>query len=349
MRSDSLPIVGNGPRVSVLVPTYDSGHYIVETIESILAQTMRDFELIVLDNASADDTAERVAGFDDERLRYVRHRENLGFRGNCSAGRRLARGRFIVFVGADDIWERELLDRAVAFFDANPGISFLHTGAHWIDEDGIPYGGTNAKWAPVSAGRDAFVDVFREGFCFSGMLMRSDLVERLGEFEPRWDWLLDVWLFLHLCAMGDAGYLEERLVRYRVHSASLSSDLYREGRGFRQHLQVVSEAFEWPEARALGLGPEDRRRALRAIAMSSAEQIHSVRIAGSRTQLVAAFGALLGAAPGLALRPSMWARLAFGLLPRRAILGARVWKRRRGASHFASPLSADSADRGFAG
>jgi glycosyltransferase involved in cell wall biosynthesis len=323
-------------RVSILIPVYNGAKYLAAAIRSVLAQTSTDFELLVLDNASTDDTPAVIASFSDPRLRSFRNDANLGFLGNVEKGWKLSRGELLVDIGSDDIWEPDMLARALAFWDAHPGLSFLHTGATWIDPDERPIGRIDADWPDITAGTEAFVEVFRRGFCFSGMFMRRSLLDSFGPIDRAWDEMLDVWWFLNLCLEGDVGYLADPLVRFRLHTDSLSSALLVGGKGFRQHLAIVASAFDWPKTRAAGLGDDARRRALRYIARESLHQAHAVRDTGTRIDFLRAFGSIIGTAPTVALEPHTYARLVLGLLPRSTLLALRRHKSRRAGQRLAS-------------
>ena len=90
-------------KVTVAIPTYNRAHYLPEAIESVLAQTFQDFELLILDNASTDNTPELVKSFKDERIRYVRNQTNIGMFGNCNKALELARGEYVIIFHDDDI------------------------------------------------------------------------------------------------------------------------------------------------------------------------------------------------------------------------------------------------------
>src|SRR6185437_8398583 len=107
-------------RVSVIVPAYNRGYIIAEALQSVFAQAFQDFELIVVDDGSKDDTAQVVSGFSEPRLRYVRHEQNRGYSAACNTGLREASGEYTGFLDSDDIWKPEMLSRDVSFLDRHP-------------------------------------------------------------------------------------------------------------------------------------------------------------------------------------------------------------------------------------
>ena len=126
VRSCELTTHRDQPRVSVILPAYNEERYIRRSVESILCQTFKDFELIVLDDGSTDDTWRIIREFSDPRLRKERL-DRVGFTRALNHGLRMARGEFIARIDGDDESLPERLERQVAFFDANLAISILGT------------------------------------------------------------------------------------------------------------------------------------------------------------------------------------------------------------------------------
>lgn len=317
------------PRVSIVIPTYNAAHWLPASIASALAQRLDDFELLVLDNASTDDTAAVVARFTDPRLVYRVNATNVGFAGNVHIGCRLARGEFIVVLGADDILAPDFLTEAVAFLDAEAGCSMVHGAAAWIDEEGRRFGGTGRGWPRITPRPRAMADVFRHGFCFTTMLMRTAAIRAGGPFDESWREITDLWLFCRLSLAGDVGYIDRRLVDYRVHDTSISIPMYRANSLFRRQMQAVGECFAWPEAVALGAAAW-RSRAEREVARNAIEILHVSRADGYGRYL-SNLAEIVRAVPGVLLRPASWARIAFGLLPLPAIRALARLRGRRSA------------------
>lgn len=123
--------------VSVIMPTYNCGRFIAESIRSVIAQTYTNWELIIVDDCSTDDTAERVAGFDDPRISYQRNTRNMGAALTRNKALREAQGRYIAFLDADDVWAPEKLTRQIAFMEQH-GYAFTYHEYTEIDEDSQP-------------------------------------------------------------------------------------------------------------------------------------------------------------------------------------------------------------------
>lgn len=126
------------PRVTVLMPVYNHARYVGQALESILAQSFGDFELVVLDDGSVDDTLDVVGGYTDPRIRIVRNETNLGIPRTRNRAVDEARGEYIAWMDSDDIACPERLEWQTAYLDANPACALVGSYAQWIDEDGAP-------------------------------------------------------------------------------------------------------------------------------------------------------------------------------------------------------------------
>jgi glycosyltransferase involved in cell wall biosynthesis len=115
------------PHISIILPSYNSAHFLPRTIESVLQQDFSDFELLVLDNASSDGTPDVVSHYADPRIRSVRHAVNLGMVGNINHGIEHARGRLGIILCADDHWAPGFLSRSVERQAARPGLTFTNS------------------------------------------------------------------------------------------------------------------------------------------------------------------------------------------------------------------------------
>ncbi len=130
--------VGPAPRVSVGLPVYNGERFVGETIESILAQTYEDFELIICDNASTDRTEAVCRGYAaaDRRVHYLRNATNLGAAKNYNLTVNLASGEYFKWAAADDLIAPQYLEECVKVLDANPDVVLCHTKTRFVDEEG---------------------------------------------------------------------------------------------------------------------------------------------------------------------------------------------------------------------
>src|SRR3982751_6015938 len=126
------------PRVSIGMPVFNAQRYLREAIESLLGQTMGDFELILSDNASTDSTAEICQAFvcRDSRVKYFRNETNLGVVANFNLAFTRARGRLFKWAAYDDLHAPEYLERCAAVLDREPGVGICHSLTRSIDGAG---------------------------------------------------------------------------------------------------------------------------------------------------------------------------------------------------------------------
>ncbi len=126
-----------GPLVSIGVPVYNGERYLADALDSLLAQTFEDFEIIICDNASSDRTEEIGRGYaaQDVRVRYVRNPRNLGAPGNYRRTFELSRGRYFRWAAADDLSAPQFLARCVEVLDREPGAVLVYPKTRFIDEN----------------------------------------------------------------------------------------------------------------------------------------------------------------------------------------------------------------------
>jgi glycosyl transferase family 2 len=212
------------PAVSVCIPTYNYARFLGKAIESVLAQTFEDFELIVSDNASTDDTQAVIAAYGDPRLRAFRNDTNLGLFGNFSRCLELAGTDLVKFVCSDDWLDARYLELTLPVMDAHPEVAFLTTAGYVVDEEGRTFGLTSAELGdgPVVAASDA-LDVQARHLNLIGMptsvLLRRGAALAAGGFDARFAPASDVHLWLKLLDEHDLGWVPEPLCYLRMHAS----------------------------------------------------------------------------------------------------------------------------------
>lgn len=128
---------GTSPHVSIVMPTYNRADFIVETIESVQKQTYTNWELIIVDDGSGDQTIEIVRSISDERIHF-HHEQHLGMEHARNFGLQKAKGEFIAFIDSDDLWAINKLERQLAVFEEYPEIDFCMTGGYEFKTHGKP-------------------------------------------------------------------------------------------------------------------------------------------------------------------------------------------------------------------
>lgn len=161
----------DAPCVSIGLPVYNGARYLRAALEGVLAQSFGDFELIVVDNASTDDTGEicRARAAADQRVRYLRNPENVGSLRNFNLAFEQARGRYFKWAAADDVVRPEFVARCLEVLERDPGVVLCHSHTRIIDENGEAIG--DYAYPPGHAGDERpsrrFGDVLAEDrWCF---------------------------------------------------------------------------------------------------------------------------------------------------------------------------------------
>jgi glycosyltransferase involved in cell wall biosynthesis len=211
------------PRVSVVMAAKDYARFLPEAVESVFAQTFGDWELVVIDDGSSDDTPRVVRPYlADPRVRYFRS-DRLGQSRAKNLGVHFARGRLVAFLDADDAWEPTKLERQVALFDANPEVGVVFCKRSLMDEAGNCIPGKPTSGFPT--GR-VLPQMFTQNFvCFSSCVVRREVFSHVGGFDPEWDLSIDYDLWLRVAKFYRFDFVGEELVRYRTGHGNLSKKL----------------------------------------------------------------------------------------------------------------------------
>jgi glycosyltransferase involved in cell wall biosynthesis len=236
----------NPPKVSVLIPTYNYGRFLAEAIESVLAQDFQDFELLIADDCSADNTAEVVRPFcaRDARVRFEVNSANLGMVNNWNQCLAKARGEYIKFLFGDDkLIHRQALSKMLALLNQYPSAVLAASARAILDKD------SNT------------VDIYRdlpEGCHYGRKIITAYLMENgknlVGEpsvvmfrktdarrgFDPKYQQIVDVEMWIHLLEKGDLAYTREPLCAFRVHSSQQTERNTVSGLGRREHAVYFS-------------------------------------------------------------------------------------------------------------
>jgi len=202
------------PTVSVLIPVYNRATLIGDAVTSILGQSFGDFELVVVDDGSTDDSMKRVEAFGDPRIRIVRHERNRGIPHARNTGLEAARGRFIAWLDSDDIARPLRLERQLAFLESHPSVAMLGCAAGKIRKDGRRKSGVRIP--PSQPADIAAWLLFRSAFQQSSVMGRAEVLKRFP-YRPEFDVCEDLDVFLRLAEDHQLANLPEILIDRRLH------------------------------------------------------------------------------------------------------------------------------------
>ena len=216
-------------KISVIMTSYNYAKLIPETIKSVQAQTFSDWELIIIDDCSTDNSAQIVSDFArcDNRIKFIQNEQNLGLKNSILKALEMTSGEWIAFLESDDIWEPDCLEKRIEILEKFPEVALIFN-------DVRPFGEENAIKAKAK-----FLENMRKKlstkkfpsniFCdletynliptFSCvMIKKTELKPDL--FATKVDRLLDWWLYIHICQKNSAYYIPQKLTNWRLHANS---------------------------------------------------------------------------------------------------------------------------------
>lgn len=205
--------------VSIIMPSYNTAKFISESINSVLAQTYKDWELIIVDDCSTDNTDEVVASFNDERIRYLKNEKNSGAAVSRNKAISEASGRWIAFLDSDDLWEPEKLEKQITFMEKG-GYGFSYTGYREIAENGEQTGVT-------VRGPKKITKTGMYNYCWPGCLTVMYDAKKVGliqiaDIKKNNDYAM----WLKVSRKQNCYLLDETLASYRKRSGSISRHGY---------------------------------------------------------------------------------------------------------------------------
>jgi len=208
------------PRVSVIIPTYNRAGLLVETARSVLNQSFSDYEVIVVDDGSTDDTAERLAALDGP-IRYI-HLEHSGTPEVArNQGIASAYSEMIAFLDDDDLWQPDYLRRQVELLDQDQSLGFAYSDARFIYPDGTL---SEPMLLPEHKHADRLLDHLLAGWCLypSLLVVRRRLLDQIGLMDESLSSQGELDFLLRLAYTSRAGCVSEALALIRRHSSNRS-------------------------------------------------------------------------------------------------------------------------------
>ena len=209
-------------KVSVIVPTYNRASVIKRALQSIYNQTYNDYEIIVVDDGSTDNTIEIL---EDERLRnprlrYIRHKKNMGVSIARNTGIINSAGKYIAFLDSDDEWHREKLEEQVRIMNSNENIGLVYTGSKIIYE-----GLNNEDIIPVFSGYIFNKLLERNFIAASSVMVPKGIFNEIGLFDERLKIMQDWDMWLRISKRYLIIPVKKVLIKYYVHEKRISSNL----------------------------------------------------------------------------------------------------------------------------
>lgn len=206
------------PLVSIVITNYNCGRFVAEAIETALAQSYPNVEVIVVDDGSTDDSMKAIEAY-RHRVRIVAQR-NRGVSGARNTGIGESRGEFVAFFDADDLWRRDKLAKQLPLF-ANPSVGLVYCGVEYIDDAGRSLG-TNVKGLKGRVLRD--IALLRETVVLAGgstAVVRRRLFDEVGGFDPELSTAADWDMWRRIACVAEIDVAREPLMKYRLRAGSM--------------------------------------------------------------------------------------------------------------------------------
>jgi glycosyltransferase involved in cell wall biosynthesis len=216
--SDEVP-----PLVTVLMPVFNGARHLRSAIDSILAQTFTDFEFLIVNDGSLDESRAIAASYPDSRIRIIDHERNLGLSTALNRGLDDARGRLIARQDADDVSMPERLARQVEFLREHGAIALVGTQGRVIDEAGEFVGVVDR---PLDEASIRWYGLWDNPFIHTSVMFRPEAVMKAGGFEAEFDpFSQDYALWSRVLMANRVANLAARLIHYRISSSSITGDM----------------------------------------------------------------------------------------------------------------------------
>lgn len=215
-------------KVSVLIPSYNLSKFIGESIESVLRQSFTDWELLIEDDGSQDDSIGVISAFTDPRISLVSRGENIGANGTTNNLVKRAKGEYIALLAADDVWEPTKLEKQVAYLDSNPECGIVFGHPRFMLENGEPHKYPQEGIEDIkNLIRTSWQERFKLGNCLfiSTSLYRKSLHDELGYFSEELSILADLEWYVRIVKNHDLHIIEEPFAKIRLRNnlANLSA------------------------------------------------------------------------------------------------------------------------------
>lgn len=224
------------PKVSVVIPAYNAMTYLPETVESVLRQTLTDFEVLIVNDGSSDQIGQWASQVTDPRVKLI-SQQNQGLSGARNTGIAQAQGEYIAFLDADDLWEPTKLEKQVRCLEDNPAAGLVYSWTAFVDENGQSTG----RVMTAGAEGDVWRQILERNIidCPS-VVVRRCCFETVGVFDRKLRSVEDWDMWIRIASRYPFVVIKEPLVYYRHHSSNMSKNWQVMEQAFRL---VIEKAF----------------------------------------------------------------------------------------------------------
>jgi len=214
------------PKVSVIIPTYNRSALLRRTVQSVLNQTFTDYEIVIVNNSSTDDTRKMIESLNDQRIKVYDTQNGGIIASSRNMGIKNSQGDYISFLDDDDLWTPDKLEKQAAYLDKNPQFFLVYSPVWTIDENDVKKEFLAIKRHPREG--DLFEELVRGNYIPQlTVMIRRVVAEKIGVFntEPEYRSIEDYDYWLRIASRYKIGYINEPLGLYRVHSGGVSKSV----------------------------------------------------------------------------------------------------------------------------
>lgn len=233
------------PTVSVCIPAYNHAQYLSKTIESVLQQTYADFELILIDDCSTDETPKLVRSIKDPRFHYLRNQKNLGSTLNWNKCLQAAKGKYVSLLPADDWWKKRCVERFVTVLDRHPRVGLAFASFYAFDmKQNESHLRQRFPQDRLFKGEEFFaMNVMDNRVATPAVMVRQECYQRLGYLDPYFRIVGDWELWLRIALHYDVAYIAQALGHWRYHGQNASIMDVTEDNLFDEELKALRKVF----------------------------------------------------------------------------------------------------------
>jgi len=210
------------PKVSVIIPTYNRASLLKQAIQSVLNQTYQNFEIIVIDDASTDNTKKTIQSFDSKKITYICHEKNKGGSAARNTGIKLAKGEYMAFLDSDDEWlPKKLFKQLELFAKSSQGVGVVYTGFTKIDN----IKNISKSVMPKKHGRIYHLLLLKNYVgTTSTPLLKRECIEKVGLFDENLPSAQDWDMWIRISKYFNFKYIPKPLVKYNIHQLTISKN-----------------------------------------------------------------------------------------------------------------------------
>lgn len=216
-------------KVSVCIPVYNGEKTIQKTVESVMQQTYKNLEILIIDNQSTDNTVQIVSNLKDDRIVFFQNSNNIGMAGNWNECLKKATGEYIHFLCADDYMTKDCIEKKVTLMDLDGEIAMVSSSTDIVNENGeLVFRRCRHKTDTIFDGYKFAKKSLHRGNLYgepSNVMFRKKLLETTGLFSTNLYYTTDWELWVRLSALGKVAYLRESLTKYRISTENTTSQM----------------------------------------------------------------------------------------------------------------------------